>query len=148
MILLGYFLDLILSNYLFNTPFYSMLFLVFSYFNYNMFKKFGLFVLFSSIECLVASLVFNSNFFLDFSYLLLFYYFYYSKFRNYSFDVNIKSSIVILILILGYYLYGWLLFLLMGRPISILSNIFNSILINLVIVVIVSYFFGLCIKKR
>ncbi len=149
MILFGYFLDQLLIKYLVGTYFYPCLAFVFVLISYLHEKNFDRFLLKTGVQCFLAFLFFNQNFFLDFSYFLLFYLLLMNLFpKNLS---KWELFLSLLFFIIGYYTYGEIIYFFLQTPLSF-SKYIHIILIslpfNLIIIFLYSLVFGLITKKN
>ncbi len=148
MIFLGYFLDSVFAKFLVGTWCYPCFSFVFALFSYRKEKNFDFFLLKAGIQVFLAFLFFKRNFFLDFSYLVLFY----------SVSINLftkklsRSNLLVFMgcFLLGYYLYGEILYFLLQKPV-LLSKLFwllvTSIPFNLMVTFLFSLLFGLIERK-
>lgn len=149
MILFGVFLDCIFSKILSGNYLYPCFFLVFSCFSYLKEKDFDSFLLRVGIQCFFAFLLFRQNFFFNYSYFVLFYTILFNFFSKRFTRVDIIISMFFLLI--GYYIYGEILYFLLQRPLIFsrwFQILFSSLLFNLGVTFLISLFFGLTKNKR
>lgn len=134
MILLGYFLDAILNNFLIKINIIPCFALSISYLLYLKKNKLDSFFLEVGISSLLAYLFFNKNFFLDFSYFIFFYTILdYTSKKSKGKIIGIRN---IFFLIFGYYLYEEIYLFFLQVPVSIIvfiNHILKAIPLNLLI---------------
>ena len=120
-----------------------------SFFLYLKDKEFDSFLLNVGIQCFLAFLLFRQNFFLNYSYFVLFYTILFSFFSKRYTQIDILLSIFFLLI--GYYIYGGILYFLLQNPL-IFSRWFHillsSLLFNLSVTFFIFLFFVLTKKKR
>jgi len=149
MILFGFFLDCVFLKILSGSYLYPCFFLVFSLFSYLREKEFDSFLFRVCIQCFFAFLLFKQNFFLNYSYFVLFYTILSNFFSKRFTRIEILFSMFFLLT--GYYIYGEILYFLLQRPL-IFSKWYRillaSLLFNLCVTFFISLFFGLTKKKR
>lgn len=148
MIFLGYFLDSVFVRFLVGTWFYPYFAFVFALFCYLKEKNFDSFLLKSGIQSFLAFLFFRRNFFLDFSYFVLFYTILNNLFSKRLSRKNLLVSIGCFLF--GYYLYGGILYFLLQKPMLLsrwLWLLVSSLPFNLIITFLFSILFGLIEEK-
>lgn len=148
MILLGYFLDAILTNTLIKINIIPCFTIIISYFIYLKRKKLDYFFLEIGISSFFAYLLFYKNFLFDFSYFILAYtiidYFFKKSFNK---IIGIRN---IIFLIVGYYLYEEIYLFFLQSPIPIISliiDILKSIPLNIFIGFLLLNIIGIKRKK-
>ncbi len=149
MILFGFFLDCILLKVLPGSYLYPCFFLVCSCFSYLKEKEFDSFLWRAGIQCFFSFLFFSQNFFLNYSYFILFYTILFNSFSKCFTKRDILFSVFFLLL--GYYVYGGILYFLLQKPLLFSKwcyLLFSSLLFNLVATFFLSLFFGLTKKHR
>jgi len=148
MILFGVFLDCIFLKILSGSYLYPCFSLVFSCFSYLKEKEFDSFLLSTGIQCFFAFLLFKQNFFLNYSYFILFYVTLYNFFSKRFTKKDILFCTFFLLV--GYYIYGGILYFLLQRPILFSKwcyMLVSSLLFNLIVTFLISLFFGLTRKR-
>ena len=149
MILFGFFLDCILLKVLPERYLYPCFFLIFSCFSYLRKKEFDSFLWRAGIQCFFSFLFFSQNFFLNYSYLVLFYTILSNFFSRHFTKRDILLSMFFLLV--GYYVYVGIFYFLLQKPL-ILSKwcylLLFSLLFNLTVTFFLSFFFGLTKKHR
>lgn len=148
MILFGVFLDCIFLKILSGSYLYPCFFLVFSHLSYSKEKEFDSFLFKTGIQCFFAFLLFKQNFFLNYSYFVLFYTVLFNFFSKRYTRRDILFSMFFLLV--GYYIYGEILYFLLQKPLLFSKwchILFSSLLFNLGVTLFISLFFGLTKKN-
>lgn len=148
MILFGVFLDCIFLKILSGSYLYPCFSLVFSHLFYLKEKEFDSFLFKTGIQCFFAFLLFKQNFFLNYSYFVLFYTVLFNFFSKRFTRRDILFSMFFLLV--GYYIYGEILYFLLQKPLLFSKwchILFSSLLFNLGVTLFIFLFFGLTKKK-